>query len=79
MDASSLQHDLDSIVEWSTLNGLKLNFEKSKIISFSHGHTFFGMIISVTEMLSESTYNIHYLGVLYDSHSYCFMTTFKLS
>ena len=36
-DAADLENDLQRVVQWFTVNNLRINYEKSKAISFSKG------------------------------------------
>lgn len=67
MDASKLQRDLDTIVQWSVINNLKLNIEKCKVISFGKKNSTIDFNYSINNSTLERVTLISDLGVMFDS------------
>ena len=66
-DTVLLQSDLDRFHEWSIKNGLLINFEKSKLITFSRGTRMFEVDYSIDSQVLERVEEIRDLGFIYDS------------
>ena len=69
-EVNLLQRDLDSFREWSIENGLLINFDKSKVISFYRGNRLVEVDYSVGFQSLERVESIRDLGVIYDSTLY---------
>ena len=66
-DTIMLQSDLDRFHAWSMRNGLSINFEKSKLITFSRGTRIFEVNYSIDSKILDRVQTIRDLGVIYDS------------
>ena len=62
-----VQSDLDRFHERSIKNGLLINFEKSKLITFSGGSRIFEVGYSIDSQILGRVEKIRDLGVIYDS------------
>ena len=75
-DTIMLQSNLDIFHEWSIKNGLLINFEQSKLITFSRGTRMFEVDYSIDSRVLERVKEIRNLEVIYGS-SLSFYSQFK--
>ena len=66
LDSLVLQTDIDAVHEWYRLNGMQLNVDKCKTISFSRVHTHLLYEYKVNKLSMERVNSIRDLGVVFD-------------
>ena len=66
LDSLVLQTDIDAVHEWCQLNGMQLNVNKCKTISFSRLHTHLHYEYKVNNQSMERVNSIRDLGVVFD-------------